>query len=376
MKQVFLTGATGAIGSALAPLYLAEPETKLKLLLRAKRGRPVAERLTELGEFWGLAQGDPRWSRIEAIEGDAALPQFGIDARGFDRLGQETTHIVHCAGAVKMTLPLDEARAHAVVPAQASLELAEAARKSGTLAKLDVVSTVGVGGRTPGLIPERPMPEVTQFHNTYEAAKAEAERTVFARWDDLPVTVHRPSMVVGDSQAGRIIHFQVFYHLCEFLSGKRTSGLMPSLRGATLDLVPVDYVARAIHWSSTTPSSAGKILHLCSGPDHAVRLPELVQRIRARAASTTLPKIRFIPLNVFRMAVPVLGVLSTSKIRRALGNLELFLAYLDELQTFDNRQSRALLDSAGIPLPSAAGYLDVVLDYYRTSLAKTEARAR
>ena len=367
MKQVFLTGATGAIGSALAPLYLNDPDTHLKLLLRAKRGRALADRLADLGKFWGLADDDPRWSRIEPIEGDAALPRFGIESAVYDRLCRSTTHIVHCAGAVKMTLPLEEARAHAVVPAEATLELADRNRDAGVLEKVEIVSTVGVGGRTPGLIPERPMPEVTSFHNTYEAAKSEAERVVFARWNDLPITVHRPSMVVGDSRDGRIIHFQVFYHLCEFLSGQRTSGFMPSLVGATLDVIPVDYVAGAIHWSSGTPQLAGKVMHLCSGPKDAVKLPDLVGLIRERmlAAGEGLPRIRYLPLSAFRMAVPVLGWFSPNSVKRALSNLELFLAYLDELQTFANTDSRALLEPAGLRVPAPGLYLNTVLDYYQ-----------
>lgn len=371
MKHVFLTGGTGAIGSALAPLYFEEADTRLSLLLRARRGKSVTERLRELGRFWGMTNDDPRWARIEAIEGDAARPRFGMDAAAFEALGRRTTHIVHCAGAVKMTLPLEEARAHAVIPARATLDLADLSRDHGKLAKVEIVSTVGVGGRTAGLIPERPMPEVARFHNTYEAAKSEAEQIVFERWNDLPITVHRPSMVVGDSQAGRIIHFQVFYHLCEFLSGKQTWGVLPSLAGATLDVIPVDYVAAAIHWSSGTTGTTGKVLHLCSGPDGAVHLPELVKRLQARASAGGGPahKIRFLPLSAFRTALPVLGWLAAGKAKRALGNLELFLAYLDELQTFDNQESRSIIGTAGIALPAAESYLDIVLDFYRAQAA-------
>jgi thioester reductase-like protein len=367
MKQVFLTGATGAIGSALTTLYLDEPDTKVRLLVRAKRGRAVSERLEELAHFWGWRNDDPRWSKVNVIEGDAALPRFGVSEAHYAELARSTTHIVHCAGVVKMTLPLEEARAHAVVPAQAVIELADRNRVAGVLEKIEIVSTVGVGGRSPGLIPERPMPEVDSFHNTYEAAKAEAERVLFARWHDLPITVHRPSMVVGESTTGRIIHFQVFYHLCEFLSGRRTSGMMPSLEGATLDVIPVDYVARAIYWSSNNPAATGKVLHLCSGPQGAVPLSDLVERIRVRAARAGmhLPRVRYLPLALFRAAVPALRLFAPTHVKRALGNLDLFLAYLEELQTFANADTRALLQPVGIRVPPAASYLDTVLDYYQ-----------
>jgi len=371
MKRVFLTGATGAIGSVLAECFLKEPETELLLLLRPKKGVPLEARLRDLGTFWGLQNDDPAWRRVTPVGGDAALPRFGINPAVYEEMARTVTHIVHCAGAVKMTLAMDEARAHAVVPAQATIELGQTTQAAGVLKKIEFVSTVGVGGRTPGLIRERPMPEVSAFHNTYEAAKSEAEQIVFRHWKDLPITVHRPSMVVGDSINGRIIHFQVFYHLCEFLSGKRTSGLMPSLEGATLDTVPVDYVARAMHWSSTTAETAGRILHLCSGPDQAIRLLRLVPKIRDRAAShgARLPKLRYLPLGVFRLAVPALGLLSTAKAKRALANLELFLAYLDELQTFANDESRAVLGRQGIEVPGSDAYLDRVLDYYQERTA-------
>jgi thioester reductase-like protein len=372
MKLVFLTGATGAIGSALAPLYLEEPDTRLAFLLRAKRGRDVGERLQELGRFWGLEKGDSRWERIEAIIGDAVLPRFGIANDQYERLCRSTTHIVHCAGAVKMTLPLDEARAHAVVPARSALDLADACHRAGKLHAVDIVSTVGVGGRTPGVIPERPMPEVRSFHNTYEQAKAEAEHLVFGRWGDLPVTVHRPSMVVGESGSGKIIHFQVFYHLCEFLSGQRTYGLMPVLQHATLDTIPADYVAKAIHWSSHSPGRQ-RILHLCSGPRDAVPLPALMDHVRERAerAGSRLPRVRSVPLAAFRLAMPVISLIASAKTKRALDNLDLFLAYLEELQTFDNANTRALLERAGIAVPAVEGYLDCVLDYYHEKRASS-----
>lgn len=76
---------------------------------------------------------------------------------------------------------------------------------------MEAVSTVGVGGRYYGALPEQWLNTPRNFHNTYEQSKAEAEIILKTEVDQgMPITVHRPSMIVGDSQTGRILNFQIF----------------------------------------------------------------------------------------------------------------------------------------------------------------------
>jgi thioester reductase-like protein len=196
---------------------------------------------------------------------------------------------------------------------------------------------------------------VRTFHNTYEQAKAEAEALAFA--SDLRVTVHRPSMVVGDSRTGRVIRRQVFYHLCEFLSGRRSLGFVPQTKGFRLDIVPVDFVARAIDWSSRHLS--GGVLHLCSGPSKSLDLDDLQRIVRARSL------VR-VPRRVFRALLPALGRFLP------LRGLDLFLEYLEERQAFDNRETVRVL---GVEPPPPREYLGVVLGQGRLSARRShEAR--
>jgi len=365
VKRVFLTGATGTIGAALVPRLLRDPGTSLTALIRARDEFDLQARLRAMVAYWGYEPGDSNATRIHAVRGDISLPEFGL--RPHDRIGLDgTTHIVHCAANVKLNMTIDQANATAVVPTRTVLAWGERFARAGTLSKIDVVSTVGVWGRTPGDMPERPLPEVRDFHNTYESAKAEAERVIWAEGGGLPITVHRPSMVVGERGTGRVLHFQVFYHLCEFLSGVRTFGLMPDLGETKLDIVPVDWVADAIAWSSQRPETAGRIYHLCSGAPDAILLRRLQAIVREAwtARGRRLPALRRVHRRVLERVAAALGAVAGTKGRRALRALPAVTAYLAETQGFSNKESSRVFASAGLPVPPISSYLDDVLDFY------------
>lgn len=374
MKHVFLTGATGTIGSAVLARLLDDDDTAATVLVRARQGESAEDRLEALMRFIGIGRDDPRYRRVAALPGDITLPDLGVSGPALAKLASSTTHIIHSAASVKLTMSADEARATAVLPTRSVLALARRVADSGSLRKVDLVSTVGVWGRTPGHMPERPLPQVASFHNTYEAAKAEAERVVWADGQGLPVTVHRPSMVVGDTRLGKVIHFQIFYHLCEFLSGGRTFGVMPELGDTQLDTVPVDFVANAICWASDRPDTAGKIFHLCSGPERAIRLDELQSRVRRqwRQHGRRTPRLITIGAATLNRAIPLIGALAGAKVRRALRALPPMLAYLSERQGFSNLETMRTLDCAGLALPAASDYLDTVLTYYLESIRAAE----
>jgi nucleoside-diphosphate-sugar epimerase len=255
----------------------------------------------------------------------------------------------------------------AVDSAHNIIALAKDCRYRGHLKKVEFVSTVGVGGRNPGLIPETWITNKRTFHNTYEEAKAEAEIYIAQQLEDaMPITVHRPSMVVGDSKTGRIIHFQIFYHLCEFLSGRRTLGIIPDIRNTYLDIIPADYVARAIVWSSNQDTTIGHILHLCSGADQAIAISALSDRVRNifNSFSEDMPRPISIPVALFKAGLPFISLFVSPKAKRAIKTLPVFFDYLAENQSFANMSTRTMLEPQGIKLPDVCKYLETILAYY------------
>lgn len=375
MSVYFVTGATGAVGSALVPVLLRDPEAEVHLLVRAESEDAARLRLDELHRFWNLGTRDEASARrrTHVVRGDASQWRFGLSDAAYARLAQSVTHIVHAAGAVRMNLPLAEARQSAVGSATRVVRFARDCRR---LTKVEIVSTVGVGGRLT-TVPETWLNMPRGFHNTYEQAKAEAERLVELASRDLPITVHRPSMVVGDSRTGRLIHQQVFFHLCAFLTGARTLGISPDLAWAELDIVPVDFVANVIAWSSRSPLAAGKVLHTCSGPGAAIPLADLADRVRQARAQrgARLFSLKPLPTSAFRALVGLASPFVPGRDGKALRTLPVFLEYLRSRTRFENHRTLSLLKQAGESGPPRyAQYVDRVLEAMWPSPRETSPR--
>jgi len=377
MSVYFLTGGTGAVGSAIVPLLLEDPDTEVRLLLRAESDAALEQRLERLLEFWGWTDSPDKRTRLKTLRGDAAVPAFGLDDSRYAELVAECSHLIHSAGTVRMNLSIEDARRSAVGSAQATVDFARRLAAAGRLRKFEYVSTVGVAGKRPGALPEIWMDEAREFHNTYEQAKAEAEEIVRHAIvnEGLPVTVHRPSMVIGDARDGRIIHFQIFYFICEFLSGRKTLGLYPDFGEVRLDVIPANWVAEAIVAASRDPETAGRIFHLCSGPEQAPRLEELKAVVRAafKAHGMRVPPGIRLPRGAFAALARMAARLAPASQRKALATLPIYLDYLADRQGFDNAAYTRWLASRGQRLPLAADYLPGVLGYYMDKRYPPEA---
>ncbi|MBK8576177.1 MAG: SDR family oxidoreductase, partial [Elusimicrobia bacterium] len=227
---------SGAVGSAIVPVLLGDPALRLILLLRPAPGCSVEERFEILKKYWaGYRLDDSVWRRVDVLTGDVAQERLGLSLETFRTLAKKVADETHCPrrrGGELKRMPGNPGPHESSATTCPALRLAQEVRG---LEKLEYLSTVGVAGTMEGAIAERRVIEFRSFHNTYESSKAEAEDLCGRHGKGLPVTIHRPSMVVGDSRDGRTLHFQVFYHLMEFLSGRVTAGWVPRLPSFRLD---------------------------------------------------------------------------------------------------------------------------------------------
>lgn len=359
-----VTGATGVVGSAVVECLLRDHGGPIHLLVRANDDAHLVRRKNELLRHLGLDDSDSRVRAIVAHRGDVSCERLGLTESSHRLLNREVTRVIHAAGDVHMGRSLPTARKSAVGSAERIFEFADGLHQRGQLEKVEFVSTVGVGGRTPSSLEERLVDAATSFHNTYERAKWEAEM-VAARYlsGGLPITVHRPSMVVGDSKTGRSIRPQIFATICGFLTGRETFGVLPRLDKTEIDLVPQDFVARAIVWSSGAHTTTGRVLHLCSGRAEATPLAELAWTARAVAHRLTgrAPRQRFVDERWLRAGVAGLRRVAPRRTKRRLTVLALLLDYLEAPKTFVNDETLRLLRAARVSLPPARSYLGRVV---------------
>ncbi len=377
MPATFLTGATGFIGSEiLRRLLRNEPDREVHALVRAadageaaRRGREVLFRLFFDEE---AATADAR-RRVHWVLGNLRAPGLGLAATDRARIAAECGELIHGAASTDWTLPLESAWAVNVAGVHAIADLAaETSRRAGG-ARLLHISTAYVAGRRGGSVraADLPGPE-GPFNNPYERTKAEAERYLRERMGELPVTVVRPSIVVGDSTTGRTFSFNVIYFPVKLLH----LGLLkvvPGRRSSTLDIVPVDYVAGALLALARDPATVGRTYHLTADAD-AMPFEEFLDRVVALFAERRAAVVRAggtAPEIVRpRVAGPVGWALLRWWLRRTLPKqgrrkldaFETYLPYIFTDKRFVAEETRAALGGR-VTCPPLASYLDRVTEY-------------
>ncbi|MDB5355364.1 MAG: 3 beta-hydroxysteroid dehydrogenase/Delta 5--_4-isomerase [Phycisphaerales bacterium] len=230
---VFLTGATGALGSWIARRALADGR-KVCALARAAAGQSAQQRI----EQSLTAVGDqPISARVQVIEGD--ILDSEVDPGPVDL-------IIHCAACTAFHDRSAEAsRQTNVQGLQSILNLARRQR-----IPLVHVSTAYVCGNRAGQVLESELNVGQHFNNIYERTKCEGESLVreWSRLTGLPAIILRPSIVLGDWAHGRAARFNTLYHLMRALDAVGPSRNSRRLRlvghaNVTKNIIPVDYFA-------------------------------------------------------------------------------------------------------------------------------------
>jgi len=105
-----------------------------------------------------------------------------------------------------------------------------------------------------------PLEDSQNINNGYAESKWVAEKLVMlARDHGLPVCIYRPARILGHSQTGISNPDDL---LCKFLLACIQLGMVPKFDFWAENIIPVDYMSRAIIHISRQKESLGKAFHL------------------------------------------------------------------------------------------------------------------
>ncbi len=242
-RSVLLTGATGFLGAYVLRDLIDLTTAEIACLVRADNAQEGVQRIRNNLEQYGLWR-DGDEARLYPLIGDLSSPRLGLSESGFADAANRIDAIIHNGGMVNFLAPYDRHEAANVGGTREVLRLATTSH----LKPVQLVSTLGVyltegtAGQT--VRESDPSPQAGDQHDGYNQSKWVSEQLgIVARSRGIPVAIHRPARVTGDARTGAGNPGDYFN---SWLTGCIQLGLGPIWPDDSLDMTPVDYVARAI----------------------------------------------------------------------------------------------------------------------------------
>jgi len=358
----FVTGGTGFIGRNLIEQLLERDGTIYVLVREGSRGR-----LEELRSRWGADE-----DRIVPVIGDLSQERLGCG----DQIGElkgKIGHFFHLAAIYDMTADAESQRVANVEGTREATRLANELEVD----HLHMVSSIAAAGLYKGTFTEEMFDEAHDVENhPYFQTKHESEGVV--RDDaEVPWRIYRPGIVVGHSETGEMDKVDGPYYFFKLL--QRARNLLPSwvpgigIEGREINLVPVDFVAKAMdhiahqdgldgkvfHLTDPNPLSAGQIINLFARSAHA---PEAAMRIDPKMLDVVPKQVR----SGVQMLPPVKRIADT--VLADLGIPRSVLVYINYPTSFDSTNTQKALEGTDISVPPLQSYADRLWDYWERNL--------
>ena len=342
---IFLTGFPGFIASRLVR-RLARDGGKFLLLVQPAFATQAKRELEEIARTTRRSSSDFR-----LLEGDISRPDLGLNAADLEVARSESTLLFHLAALYDLAVAREPAM---LVNVTGTQNVNRFAKSAPLLRHYHYVSTCYVAGKRRGLILETELEHNAGFRNYYEETKYLAETEVAALMPEVPTTIHRPSVVLGDSVTGETPKFDGIYYLIKYVlkSPALFSILNIGNREVKLNLVPVDFVVESIAALAHDPRAVGKTLQLADpNPLSTRELFDVISRVTGHGSRVSLPTGL---IRSFLMSPP-------SPRLTGLPHAAVPYFFIDQL--YDSTQATELLGNVGVSCPDFASYAHNVVAY-------------
>ena len=343
---IFMTGFPGFIAGRLVE-RLAREGARFQLLVQPAFAGRAREEVARISRETGAPA-----ESFRLFEGDITREDLGMSAADLGAARAEATALFHLAAVYDLAVARDLA---VRVNVEGTRRVNRFALSLPRLRRYHYVSTCYVAGRRAGLILESELRHGAGFRNHYEETKYLAELEVDALKAELPVTIHRPSVVCGDSRTGETAKYDGVYYLINYLRMWPGALSLANIgnRDVRLNIVPVDFVVEAMAALAADERAAGETVQLADPAPLTTReLFDVISRnLAGRESLLTIPA----PLVRTTLSIPFN--------EKVTGLPRVGVPYFFLKQTYDTTRARELLDPHGVACPRFPDYVPALIEF-------------
>lgn len=290
LKTIFLTGATGFVGSHLATEFLKEGHS-LIILARGDEQGSAEERVFEtLRPLLNVDDYDKYFKdKVKVLEGNIDDSNIGL-SDGLIMNIPNIDEVVHSAASLSFREKDRDKTMNTNVGG--TVNLLDFAKKK-EVKRINFVSTAYVCGQKNGIVKEEiiPLLEKPKFNNPYEESKYIAEQKIkdWSFKEKVPVNIFRPSIIVSKDDTDSGFGYYAFAKTLSLMRRNITLNegtlKLPGNNDAELNLIEINDVVRSVGEIIKTDNSNNetKVFHLTNPQS---------------------PKLR----NIFNESLDVLGI--------------------------------------------------------------------
>ncbi|CAM3024196.1 SDR family oxidoreductase [Paenibacillus sediminis] len=345
----FFTGFPGFLAANIVKnIAIQNNEAQFKLLIHPSQMDKADKAVDRL-----LTDGLLHREQFELLEGDITQPNLGLHEITLESLRDTVNYVFHLAAIYDLAVPKDFAYKVNVI---GTGHVNDWVLTLNNLRRYIYFSTAYVSGERKGRVLETELQMGQTFKNHYESTKYEAEVLVQQIRSQVPTTIIRPGVVMGNSQTGATIKFDGPYFAMRFLDKFAAFPIPYVGKGeATLNLVPVDYIVNATSYLAHAEVAENKVYHLTDPSPYPVReaYALICRNLIGKEPSWTVP------------ASFISSALSIPSFRRWTSVEKETIAYFNHPADYDTTQAAKDLEGSGVSCPDFADYIQIAVSFYK-----------